>query len=74
MSDRQKPASLEIYTDDGVKVWLNGKVVHSDNNSHGIPEEPETVAVTLKDGTNHLMLKVTEDIWGSGAIVRVRPD
>ncbi|MCP4611758.1 MAG: hypothetical protein GY845_23865 [Planctomycetes bacterium] len=72
MSDREKPVSLEIYTDDGVKAWLNGKVVHASNNSRGIPEEPDTVAVTLKEGTNKLMLKVTEDIWGSGAIVRVR--
>ena len=74
MSDREKQVRLEIYTDDGVKVWLNGKVVHSDNNSHGIPEKPDTVDVTLKEGSNHLMLKVTEDIWGSGAIVRLRPD
>ena len=72
MSDREKPAQLEIYTDDGVKAWLNGKVIHASNNSRGIPEEPDTVAVTLKEGTNHLMLKVTEDIWGSGAIVRVQ--
>jgi len=70
-SNRQKPARLEIYTDDGVKAWLNGKLVHANNNSRGIPEEPDKVAVTLKEGTNHLMLKVTEDIWGSGAIVRL---
>ncbi|MCP4258664.1 MAG: hypothetical protein GY774_14355 [Planctomycetes bacterium] len=71
-SNRQKPAHLEIYTDDGVKAWLNGKLIHESNDSRGIPEEPDTVAVTLKEGTNHLMLKVTEDIWGSGAIVRLR--
>jgi hypothetical protein len=72
MSDREKPARLEIYTDDGVKAWLNGKVIHENNNSRGIPEEPDTVDVTLKEGSNQLMLKVTEDIWGSGAIVRLR--
>jgi len=74
MSDRQKTAHLEIYTDDGVKAWLNGNLIHENNNSRGIPEVPDTVAVTLKEGTNNLMLKVTEDIWGSGAIVRLRPD
>jgi hypothetical protein len=72
ISDRQKPARLEIYTDDGIKAWLNGQVIHENNSSRGIPEEPDTVAVTLKEGTNKLMLKVTEDIWGSGAIVRLR--
>jgi len=72
-SNAQKTAHLEIYTDDGVKAWLNGNLIHENNNSRGIPKEPDTVAVTLKEGTNHLMLKVTEDIWGSGAIVRLRP-
>jgi hypothetical protein len=71
-SNMQKTAHLEIYTDDGVKAWLNGNIIHESNNSRGIPEEPDTVTVTLKEGTNNLMLKVTEDIWGSGAIVRLR--
>ncbi len=74
ISDREKTAQLEIYTDDGVKAWLNGKLVHSNNISRGIQEEPDTVTVTLKKGTNHLMLKVTDDILWWGAIVRLRPD
>jgi len=73
VSDAENPARLEIYTDDGVKAWLNGKLVHSINISRGIAEEPDTVAVTLKKGTNQLMLKVTDDIWAWGAIVRLRP-
>ena len=70
-SDRQKPARLEIYTDDGVKAWLNGELIHENNVSRGIPEQPDTANVTLKQGVNHLMLKVTEDVWGSRAIVRL---
>ncbi len=73
VSDEEKPARLEIYTDDGVKAWLNGKLVHAINIGRGIPEQPDTVAVTLKKGTNHLMLKVTDDVWSWGAIVRLRP-
>ncbi|HCO93963.1 MAG TPA: hypothetical protein DIU00_08440 [Phycisphaerales bacterium] len=71
VSDRQKAAHLEIYTDDGVKAWLNDKLIHENNVSRGIPEQPDTVNVTLKQGVNNLMLKVTEDIWGSRAIVRL---
>ncbi|MFB0551701.1 MAG: hypothetical protein ACETWQ_00170 [Phycisphaerae bacterium] len=73
VSDEEKPAHLEIYTDDGVKAWLNGKLVHAINIGRGIPEKPDTVAVTLRKGTNHLMLKVTDDVWSWGAIVRLRP-
>ena len=74
VSDEQKPARLEIFTDDGVKAWLNGKLIHENNNSRGIEEQPDAVNVTLKQGVNHLMLKVTEDIWGSRAIVRIGSD
>jgi hypothetical protein len=71
-SNTEKTAQLEIYTDDGFKAWLNGKLILENNIARGIPEVPDTVTVTLKEGTNKLMLKVTEDIWGSGAIVRLR--
>jgi len=71
-SDRQKSAQLEIYTDDGVKAWLNGKLIHENNVNRGIQEGSDTVNVTLRQGVNNLMLKVTEDIWGSAAIVRLQ--
>ena len=74
ISDMQKQARLEIYTDDGVKAWLNDKLIHENNVSRGIPEQPDVVNVTLKQGVNHLMLKVTEYDMGSRAIVRLRPD
>ncbi|MEJ2701285.1 MAG: hypothetical protein P8Z79_02475 [Sedimentisphaerales bacterium] len=72
-SDRQKPARLDIYTDDGVKAWLNGKLIHAVNVSRGILDEPDKVDVTLNEGANDLMLKVTDDVWAWGAIVRVQP-
>ncbi len=69
----ERSARLEIYTDDGVKAWLNGELIHANNVSRGIPEQPDAVAVTLKQGTNELMLKVTDDVWSWGAVVRVQP-
>ncbi len=74
LSDTQKPVRLEIYTDDGVKAWLNGEIILESNNSRGISQQPDAVNVTLKQGVNHLMLKVTEDIWGSRAIVQIGSD
>ena len=71
ISDMQKQARLEIYTDDGVKAWLNDKLIHENNVSRGIPDQPDTVNVTLKEGVNHLQLKVTEYVMGSRAIVRL---
>jgi len=67
-----KPVTLEIFSDDGVKAWLNGKVVHSNNVARPIMPEPDRVNVTLAKGTNTLMLKVTQNNLPWGAVVRVR--
>jgi HEAT repeat protein len=67
-----KPVTLEVFSDDGVKAWLNGKVIHSNNVARPIMPEPDRVNVTLAKGTNTLMLKVTQNNLPWGAIVRVR--
>jgi HEAT repeat protein len=65
-------AALEIFSDDGVKAWLNGKLVHANNVARPIMPQPDRVHVTLQNGTNRLMLKVTQNNLPWGAIVRVR--
>jgi penicillin V acylase-like amidase (Ntn superfamily) len=72
-SPERMQALLEIYSDDGVKAWLNGQLIHSNNVTRGIASQPDTVKVTLKQGTNHLMLKVTQNNGSWGAVVRLRP-
>jgi hypothetical protein len=74
ISDRQKPARLEIYTDDGVKTRLNGKQIHAMNVARGIPKQPDTVDIVLNEVVNRLMLKVTDGIFSWPAIVRLRSD
>jgi hypothetical protein len=72
-SPAKQDVRLDIYTDDGVKAWLNGILIHANNVSRGVSDGPDMVAVTLKQGINELMLKVTDDILGWGAVVRMRP-
>ncbi len=71
-SDDVKPVTLEIFSDDGVKVWLNGKVIHAHNVARAIAPNPDRVTATLQKGVNRLMLKVTQNNLPWGAIVRVR--
>jgi HEAT repeat protein len=71
-SDAERTVRLEVFSDDGVKVWLNGRLVHANNCLRPIPANPDTVDVTLKEGVNHLMLKVTQNNMPWGAIVRLR--
>ncbi len=71
-SASNKPVTLEIFSDDGVKAWLNGKVIHSNNIARPIMPEPDRVTATLNQGMNTLMLKVTQNNMPWGAIVRVK--
>ncbi len=72
-SKEARTVQLDIYTDDGVKVWFNGEVVHGINVGRGLPVTPDKVNVKLKEGTNELMLKVTQGIGPWGAVVRYQP-
>ena len=71
-SQSERTASLEIFSDDGVKAWLNGQLVHSHNVMRPIMPEPDRVNVTLVKGANRLMLKITQNNLPWGAAVRLR--
>ena len=71
-SDAERAARLEIFSDDGVKAWLNGKLVHANNCLRPIPADPDAVNVTLKKGSNELMLKITQNNMPWGTIVLLR--
>jgi len=69
-SETAQKAVLEIGSDDGVKVWVNGEVVHSNNASRGVKPGEDKVAVDLVEGQNYLMLKVTNGGGGWGACAK----
>jgi hypothetical protein len=60
-SETEQPARIEYGTDDGNKLWLNGRLVHAD--AAGGPATPgeHKMPVTLQRGWNALLLKVTQD-------------
>jgi HEAT repeat protein len=60
-SDRQQAARIDFGTDDGNKLWFNGRLVHQDAaGGEAVPGEHK-VPVTLRKGWNALLLKVTQD-------------
>jgi len=70
-----QPARLEVGSDDGIKVWLNGEVVHTNNALRGLAPGEDKEPVRLQDGWNILMLKVTNDGGAWAACARIRaPD
>jgi HEAT repeat protein len=73
--DGRKQARLEIGSDDGVKVWLNGSVVHANNVARPLTPGSDNVNITLHQGWNLLMLKITQNNLPWEFCVRLRsPD
>ncbi|MHC4983125.1 MAG: HEAT repeat domain-containing protein [Planctomycetota bacterium] len=69
-SDKGRQAVLELGSDDGVKVWLNGQLVHENNVIRPTKPGEDKVNVKLHKGANTLMLKLTQA--GGGWAVAVR--
>ncbi|NQT87226.1 HEAT repeat domain-containing protein [bacterium] len=68
-------AVLEVGSDDGIKIWLNGKVIHENNASRGHKPGEDKVKIALAAGANALMLKVVNGStdWAASARI-VSPD
>jgi len=65
-SDTQQAARLEIGSDDAVKAWLNGSLVHSNLVYRGVEPAQDKIDVTLNQGWNTLTLKIVQGggAWG----------
>ena len=70
-SDR--PARLEIGSDDGVKVWLNGTLVHENRATRSHTPLEDRVPVELIAGENSLLVKVVQAQGGWGFSAAIRP-
>ncbi|MFP4055380.1 MAG: HEAT repeat domain-containing protein [Candidatus Brocadiia bacterium] len=74
-SPREQKARLEVGSDDGVKVWLDGQVVLDRDVARSFTLDEDRVAVTLKEGWNALRLQVTQGGGDWSVAVRLRaPD
>ena len=56
--DRARPARLDLGSDDAVKAWLNGKLVHEHRGPRAHKAGEDKVAVQLERGWNVVLLKV----------------
>ena len=57
-SPRKQETTMLVGSDDGVKVWLNGEVVHYNPVERGAGDYQDAFPVTLKQGTNVLLVAV----------------
>jgi len=69
-SERERDLVLEMGSDDGAKIWWNGAVIFTDNTQHGVAPAQQRIPVRARAGWNHLMMKITQNVMGWGAVAR----
>ena len=65
--EKSQKVLLELGSDDGIKVWLNDKLVHQNNAVRGHEHAQDIVEVSLAKGWNTLLMKITQGVGGWGA-------
>ena len=59
-SPRQQQTTMLVGSDDAVKIWLNGELVHNNPINRGSINFQDNFSVTLKEGENLLLVAVYE--------------
>jgi HEAT repeat protein len=70
-SAAEQKARLDLGSDDGVKAWVNGRVVHSNPAWRGVAPGQDQVPITLFPGWNRVLLKVVNGGGDWGACARL---
>jgi alpha-galactosidase len=66
-----REAVLRCGSDDGIKIWINGKVVHKNETMRGYTPDSDEAAIQLKSGINRIVVKLTNGAsgWGFGIAI-----
>ncbi len=66
---KARRARLELGSDDGVKAWLNGRMIHENNATRSLIDRQDRIKIDLREGWNELLLKVSQSDgeWGVSA-------
>ncbi len=62
---------LAVGSDDGIKVWHNGKLVHDNWIPRGVAKDNDLVPLKLVKGSNQILVKVQDMEGGWGFVARV---
>ena len=70
----QPDVTIRVGSDDSIKVWLNGEVVHNNPVNRGAEDFQDTFKVNLVAGDNLLLVKVSERTEGWSMFVGIEAD
>jgi HEAT repeat protein len=63
--------AILLGSDDGIKVWLNGEVVHSNNVDRGEVPDQDVAPIRLRQGANDLLFKISQGGGGWSVSARI---
>ena len=69
-SPDERAATMLLGSDDGVRVWINGGLVHTNPSYRAAEPDLDRVSVRLKKGWNKVLLKILQGAGGWGYYVR----
>ncbi len=69
--DRGGPALLALGSDDGVRVWVNGKLVHDHAIRRGVRPDEDVAEASFRAGANAVLVKVEQGTGDWGLCLRV---
>ncbi|MCA9175426.1 MAG: PSD1 domain-containing protein [Planctomycetales bacterium] len=73
-ADRKGALDLSLGRDDAIKVWVNGKQVLAQETMGAAAADQDRLTVQLKEGVNHLLLKIVNGSGPSGFYFSVQPN
>lgn len=68
--EKAQTVSFNVSSDDGVKVWLNGKLIHSHKIGRGLDQGTDLVKGEFKAGDNEIVAKVVNGVSFDGLNIR----
>jgi len=71
VSERDQSITFGVSSDDAVKVWLNGKLIHSNKASRGVDQAIDRVTGKFLKGDNQLTVKLINGISTDGLNIRL---
>ena len=63
-SPLEQQTTMYVGSDDAIKVWINGELVHNKPIDRGALDYQDAFPVTLKQGTNVLLVAIYENLGG----------
>jgi hypothetical protein len=68
---RARKVNIAVGSDDGVKLWVNGELVHANNVIRGLTAGEDRCSAQLRQGTNDFLAKITQHTLGCAFALQI---